>query len=124
MRWWRRPTSSDLDRLLYPSALYRDYLNAPDRVRRFYPVDFRDPRGCVRAGEERRYPPERRKAMAAILRGQAERWGLLDASRDALEKFARPETLAVVSGQQPGLFGGPLYTIYKAATAVAFAAEL
>lgn len=78
----------------------------------------------MRAGEERRYPPERRKAMAAILRGQAERWGLLDASRDALEKFARPETLAVVSGQQPGLFGGPLYTIYKAATAVAFAAEL
>jgi len=93
-------------------------------VRRFYPVDFRDPSACVRAGDARRYPSERRKAMSAILREQAERWGILDASRSALEKFARPETLAVVSGQQPGLFGGPLYTIYKASTAVAFAAEL
>ena len=110
--------------MLYPSALYRDFLNAPERVRRFYPVDFRDPAACARAGQTRDYPASRRAAMVSIMRRQAEGWGLLAASRESLAKFERPETLAVVSGQQPGLFGGPLYTIYKAATAVAFAQNL
>jgi bacillithiol biosynthesis cysteine-adding enzyme BshC len=62
--------------------------------------------------------------MASILRRQAKGWGTLDASRESLERFERPETIVVVSGQQPGLFGGPLYTIYKTLTAIAFAAEL
>ncbi|HMI31810.1 MAG TPA: bacillithiol biosynthesis cysteine-adding enzyme BshC [Candidatus Limnocylindrales bacterium] len=110
--------------MLHPSALYRDFLNAPERVRRFYPVDYRDPAACVRAGETREYPASRRSAVASILRRQAEGWGLLEASRESLERFARPETLVVVAGQQPGLFGGPLYTIYKAITAISFARDL
>jgi bacillithiol synthase len=62
--------------------------------------------------------------VASILRRQAEGWGLLEASRESLKRFERPETIVVVSGQQPGLFGGPLYTLYKTLTGIAFAAEL
>ena len=62
--------------------------------------------------------------MASILKRQAERWGFLEASRRSLDRFARPDTLVVVAGQQPGLFGGPLYTLYKAITAIAFARDL
>jgi len=62
--------------------------------------------------------------MASILKRQAERWGFLEASRGSLDRFARPDALVVVAGQQPGLFGGPLYTLYKAITAIAFARDL
>ena len=43
---------------------------------------------------------------------------------DLLDRFARPGTVAAMSGQQVGLFGGPAYTVYKAVTAVRLANEL
>ena len=61
--------------------------------------------------------------MASLLRRQAEGWDLFEASRGSLERFAREDALVVVAGQQPGLFGGPLYTIYKALTAISLAHE-
>lgn len=41
-----------------------------------------------------------------------------------LDRLARPDALAVTTGQQPGLFTGPLYTVYKALSAAALAQEL
>ncbi|MEO8294078.1 MAG: bacillithiol biosynthesis cysteine-adding enzyme BshC [Gemmatimonadota bacterium] len=39
-------------------------------------------------------------------------------------RLADPQTLLVTTGQQPGLFTGPLYTIHKALSAAALAREL
>ena len=41
-----------------------------------------------------------------------------------LDRLALPGALAVTTGQQPGLFGGPLYTMHKAMSAAGLAAEL
>ncbi len=43
-------------------------------------------------------------------------------ARDGLARLAAGRAEVVVTGQQPGFLGGPLYTLYKAATAVAAAA--
>src|SRR2546426_5713503 len=40
------------------------------------------------------------------------------------DRLAAGEVLAVTTGQQPGLFTGPLYTIYKGLSAVALARRL
>ena len=93
-------------------------------MRSHYPVDFRDAKACERAGKSRDYPASRRAQVASIARRQAQSWDILEASRESLQKFERPETIVVVSGQQPGLFGGPLYTLYKTLTGIAFAADL
>lgn len=42
----------------------------------------------------------------------------------AAERLRLPHALVVTTGQQPGLFGGPLYTLHKALAAAALANEL
>lgn len=62
-----------------------------------------------------------RTALVAILRAQAERRGAPPASLQAIDTLADPRAVAVVTGQQAGLFGGPLYTLLKAITALQLA---
>jgi bacillithiol biosynthesis cysteine-adding enzyme BshC len=69
------------------------------------------------------YPSDRRAEVAVILRRQNEAFGASAATLGHLERFERG-AIAIVSGQQVGLFGGPAYSIYKALTAVQIAAEL
>ncbi len=53
-----------------------------------------------------------------------EGWDAPAPAHAALERLADPRTRVVVTGQQPGVWGGPLYCLYKAATAVALAERL
>src|ERR1700720_153347 len=69
------------------------------------------------------YPAERRREVARILREQNAAFGAGAAALSNLEKLERG-AVAVVSGQQVGLFGGPAYAIYKALTAIQIAQEL
>jgi bacillithiol biosynthesis cysteine-adding enzyme BshC len=68
------------------------------------------------------YDASRREHVAAILERQNKSW---DASAKTLENLdrLRKGAAAVVTGQQVGLFGGPMFAIYKALTAVKLAEE-
>jgi len=41
-----------------------------------------------------------------------------------IDLFEKPTTYAVVTGQQVGLFGGPMYTVFKTITAIKLAERL
>ena len=73
------------------------------------------PRGPALPGARR----ELAEALAVSNRG----YGHEDADRLA-RKLADPATRVVVTGQQPGLFGGPLYAFAKMAAAARWAAAL
>jgi len=62
-----------------------------------------------------------RTTLCRVLREQNARWGSDDATFAAIRELAEPETVAIVTGQQAGLFTGPLFTLYKAWTAIAVA---
>jgi bacillithiol biosynthesis cysteine-adding enzyme BshC len=106
----------------HTTRLFTDFLSDYPKVQRFYPRSsyftqwFKDE--VLRLG----YASERRQRVSLILERQNQSWG---ASRTALQNIARLRAgaSAVVTGQQVGLFGGPLYSIFKALTAVKLAAQ-
>jgi len=66
----------------------------------------------------------RRNELTSILRRQNDRFGADAECRRHINVLEQPDCFAVVTGQQVGLFSGPLYTIYKAFTAIRIAEEL
>ena len=65
--------------------------------------------------------PRARDAMADILRAQQQQRGAPAEAVTAAARLRDPKTVAVVTGQQAGLFGGPLFTLLKALTAIELA---
>jgi bacillithiol biosynthesis cysteine-adding enzyme BshC len=103
--------------LPHTSRLFTDFVYHFDNVARFYAYPPRDAKSYPAATAALDYPDERRRALVRVLAGQ-------NPHSAELERLAQPGTVAVVTGQQVGLFSGPAYTIYKALTAVRLARQL
>jgi len=106
------------------SALFRDYVDAGVSVhaaalRRWYPSD---PFSMEWAKSAPELGAGHRERLADALLRQADGFG---ASGEVLANIERLRNgaAAVVSGQQVALFGGPLLTLLKAATAIRKAAD-
>ncbi len=65
-----------------------------------------------------------RGSLADTLLAQQKRWVCCEAQRQNVEALRESGTLAVVTGQQLGVFCGPVYTLYKAQTAIKLARRL
>ena len=101
--------------------LFADWLSSFSRVGQFY-----------------RHPPSLAAAQSAASAARLEpghRTALVDAlasqnrdgdpeTQSSLDRLAQPGTVVVATGQQVGLLGGPMFTLYKALTAVRCAEEL
>jgi bacillithiol biosynthesis cysteine-adding enzyme BshC len=66
----------------------------------------------------------RRDDIAAVIAGQQERRQAPARARDAARSLTDKRTVAILTGQQAGLFGGPLFTLLKALTALKLAEQV
>jgi bacillithiol synthase len=104
------------------SKLFLDYLRDPLALRRYYPEAVRA-HVDLPARKDRvlsTYLMDRARLCAALERINRG-WNGSEATIKNIRLLAEADCLAVVSGQQAGLFTGPLYTIYKALSAVKLA---
>jgi bacillithiol biosynthesis cysteine-adding enzyme BshC len=106
----------------HTTPLFSDLLAYSPKVRPFYP---RSPHLSEWIREEAAnisYDSSRRERVTALLERQNKSWGASPKTLSNLDRL-RKGAAAVVTGQQVGLFGGPMFAIYKALTAVKLAEE-
>jgi bacillithiol synthase len=106
----------------HTTRLYSSYLQDFPSVASFYghPPSFE---AIKRVAAGMRPDPTTRLRVAEILRAQNRQFGSDASVEAALDRFASG-AVAIVTGQQVGLFSGPSFTIYKALTALRVAEEL
>ena len=110
------------EKVPHQSRLFLDYLKDPVALRRFYPSAVQFHHELQQRVPEvlAAYQVDRNRVCDALA-AMNQRWGAGEATMANIQLLRESDSIAVVSGQQAGLFTGPLYTIYKALSAVKLA---
>jgi bacillithiol synthase len=114
-------TAIDVRRFGWIRPLAGDYAFDFAKVAPLYAGDPSSRQAWAEAIDRTRAMARPHAAVADILTAQQTRRGAPPAAREAARKLAQPGTVAVLTGQQAGAFGGPLFTLLKAITAIQLA---
>src|SRR3954447_16572739 len=106
----------------HTSRLFLDFISSSGEAHKFYPRSPHIRQWAAAEAKQIQYEPQRRAAVANILEPQNREWGMGVKTEENLRRF-RDGASVVVTGQQVGVFGGPLFAILKALTAVELAAQ-
>jgi bacillithiol biosynthesis cysteine-adding enzyme BshC len=114
--------STPYRRLPHQPKLFLRLLDDFSSVEKFYahPPTFE---AITQHAKSLRFPADRRQAVTAVLRDTNASLGSSESTCRNLDRLASG-AVAVVSGQQVGLFGGPCYAFYKVLSAIRIAEEL
>lgn len=104
----------------HTTRLFRDFLEYSPKVRPFYPRSPHFEEWLPEESSRISYHAVRRERVTNILQRQNEAWGGSAKTLANLDRM-RKGAAALVTGQQVGLFGGPMFAIYKALSAVKLA---
>jgi|TARA_B100000315_G_scaffold147598_1_gene136566 bacillithiol biosynthesis cysteine-adding enzyme BshC len=113
----------DIRRFPWIRRLASDYASDHDALATFFAGDPAAPdawRAAI-AGRSAARPPVE---FVDVLVAQLESREAPAEARASAESLRRPDAVAVVTGQQAGLFGGPLFTLLKALTTLQLAARV
>ncbi len=104
--------------------LVADYLTDFTKVSQFYNGDYRLPKDFLDRTDSVKSRKLSLGQLVPILKEQNQKFGCGVQTLEKIDLLLERRACAVVTGQQTGLFGGPLFTIYKALTAIKLAERL
>ncbi len=102
----------------YPfSKLFHDYLSGSKKLSQFYEYDPFSDEALHQRIENLQYQNDRNQVVD-VLKAFNRRFGATGSTYESIDKLIDEKTVAVVTGQQMILYGGPLFTVYKIITAI------
>lgn len=111
----------EIRRFPWIKRLAADYAFDYARVADFFAGNPAEPSAWRDAITRAQRHPRQRGAMADLVQAQQLARGAPPEAVAAAARLRDPRTVAIVTGQQAGLFGGPLFTLLKALTAIGLA---
>ncbi len=106
------------------SRLFRDYLFDFPKVQQYFASDFRSMQHLPNLAARVNARIGHRGLLGEVLREQNQRWNCSALTLGHIADLEQSNTFAVVTGQQVGMLGGPIYTIYKTITAIKLVKQL
>jgi bacillithiol biosynthesis cysteine-adding enzyme BshC len=101
------------------SKLFLEYQSDPLSLRKYYPSAVAAHTSIAeRTSEVLEAYATDRDSLCDILAEQNRGFGAAEATLENIDLLRKSGTVAVLTGQQAGLFTGPLYTVYKAMSAI------
>ncbi len=98
------------------SKLFIDFINDFEKVKDYYKLNFRDENSY--SNTFNKLDNKNGELLAEIIKNQYSGFSFSEKTTNNLELIKKKNTVAVFTGQQLGLMGGPLYTIYKIFTTI------
>ena len=111
----------EIRRFPWIKPLAVDYALAYARLADFFMGNPAEPAAWREAIARSQQHVRQRDAIAGVVQAQQRRREAPPQAVDAAARLRDPQTVAIVTGQQAGLFGGPLFTLLKAVTAIQLA---
>ncbi len=105
-------------------SLASHYISSFDQVKEFYEADYRSLDNISQLRNQAQIDPAQRKRLVEILLNYNKEKNNSPKVLANIEALAAKDCFTVITGQQCGLFTGPLFTIYKAITTVLLAEKL
>ena len=121
MKLWSSRMAIPYTRVPKSSRLLLDYLYDFDRVAEFFTASPFSLAGYQAVASQLAAQKGERGKLADVLAKQNQSFGSPPAVFNNIERLRHKETFAVVTGQQVGLFSGPVFTLYKVLTVIRLA---
>ncbi len=104
------------------SKLFVDYIDGKDEITKFFNVHPFKPHQVNQFEKEFVFQGQRVE-IVRLLKEFNSHFVQTESSKTNIENLGRDDALAVVTGQQLTIFGGPLFTIYKVLTTISLSSK-